>query len=245
MVLIPAGYAQLGNNKDRLRRHLMSIKQVPDRLRKTQVERWLSQWHEAELRVAVKAYWIDRYEVTSKQYAEFMSSAGHRAPGHWTGGVIPAGMDDHPVTHVTYEDAQAYAGWAGKQLPTAAQWVRAFRGDNKQLFPWGDEPEMHRANVAENKGNRPFPSTSPVMATPRDVSTFGVYNLVGNVREIVRDRTFLHGKQAVIFKGSDWSNLGSAYGIASDRTYWLGDKMELPRAQKQQYGFRCVREVSD
>src|SRR5207253_1162661 len=116
------------------------------------------------------AFWIDAFEVTNEQYQRFLLALGHSPPEHWKGTQIPEGKARHPVVGIRHEDAEAYATWAGKKLPTRAQWMRAFRGDTEQLFPWGNEFERDRTNVAENAA---FRTTTPIDATPRDVSPLG------------------------------------------------------------------------
>ena len=75
--------------------------------------------------VKVPSYYIDKREVTNKQYARFVRDTGHAAPPHWKDGQIPENQEDNPVVNVSYNDALAYAAWAGKRLPTKDEWVRA------------------------------------------------------------------------------------------------------------------------
>ena len=185
--------------------------------------------------VKVDAFWIDKYEVTNAQYAAFVRATGHFVPPSWSDGRPPPGKEDHPVTHVRYADAADYAAWAGKQLPTIAQWTRAFRGDDDRMYPWGDQWSADRANVVENKL---FPSgTSPVQASPLDVSPFGVFNLAGNVSEILRERTVQNGVTTAITKGANSEATGAIYATAPFRVFLIGEAC-LDRLT----GFRCVIE---
>ena len=105
------------------------------------------------------------------------------------------GLDDHPVVHVSWEDASAYAAWEGKQLPTEAQWERAARyGNDAMPFVWGDELEPggeHLANIwqgefpREDLGLDGFQGTAPIRSFPPN--ELGLYDMAGNVWEWTRD----------------------------------------------------------
>lgn len=236
MILIEAGFARLGTDPDQVTAHLRSLPAMQNNNELLEsAQEFLAE--EPVGRVFVPAFRIDPYEVTNAEYAEFLRSTGRAPPRGWSNDKPPAGREDHPVVHVDFPEAEAYAAWAGKQLPTRAQWLRAYRGDDNRLFPWGNDYDPTRANSYENKQINPAAST-PVTATPRDVSPFGVYNLVGNVSEYVRERTFRDGVEVVFTKGADFKNGASVYGVASaQRTY------ELDSRTANNAGFRCVVEL--
>ncbi|MDP1834640.1 MAG: SUMF1/EgtB/PvdO family nonheme iron enzyme [Chlamydiales bacterium] len=75
--------------------------------------------------VDVPSFYVDRHEVTNAEYAAFVADTGHRVPPHWSRGRVPRGYEDEPVVNVSYNDAEAYAAWAGKRLPSEIEWERA------------------------------------------------------------------------------------------------------------------------
>jgi serine/threonine-protein kinase len=235
MVHIEAGYARLGNSAEKIKAHFQSFPPVAGN--PTLMQQAINAATEEPVRrVFVPAFFIDKYEVTNAAYATFLRSTGHKPPAGWDNSEPPAGKGGHPVHNILYRDAEAYATWAKKKLPTREQWMRAFRGDSDALFPWGDDFDASRANVFENKA---FASTSPVEATPRDVSPFNVYNLEGNVCEYLREKTTLLGQPAVYIKGAHFSASGQIYGIGCMQVR-LTENVTSPG-----FGFRCVIEESE
>jgi formylglycine-generating enzyme len=103
--------------------------------------------------VYLDGYYIDKYPVTNSQYQTFLlENPGHTEP------YMPADNESHPVLHVLWRDADAYARWAGKLLPTEAQWEKAARGTDGRIWPWG--------NAYDHTLLPPWPFTRPVGSYP-------------------------------------------------------------------------------
>lgn len=151
----------------------------------------------AERRVELPAFWLDETPVTVEAFARFVSETGHPAPPDWPGGIPPEDRLDHPVVYVSWQDAAAYARWAGKRLPTAAEWEAAARGGDTRPWPWGREWAPGLANTAEARRN----GTTPVWAYPDGAAPCGALDLAGNVWEWVADDHPDGGKQ---LKGGSW-----------------------------------------
>jgi formylglycine-generating enzyme required for sulfatase activity len=224
----------MGSTEEALRRYARSVPELaadPD-VTDYFVSEGLA---DARRKVHVPGFWIDRYEVTNAEYARFLRATRRPAPPRWEGVASPRGLEQHPVVGISHPDALAYADWAGKKLPTDEQWVRAFRGDGDALLPWGDTWEPLRANVRQNDA---FPGSSVVTATPNDVSPFGVYNLVGNVNEMMREPTWRNGKNEIVVRGAFWNSDGFRFGIASVPSHF-----EPEEVVSRSTGFRCVKET--
>ncbi|MBD0315058.1 MAG: SUMF1/EgtB/PvdO family nonheme iron enzyme [Nitrospiraceae bacterium] len=130
--------------------------------------------------VFVDAYLLDRYEVSNKDFKDFMRSTGHPAPAYWDDPRLNA--PTQPVVGVNWEDAQAFCAYRGKRLPTEAEWEKAARGPNAYRYPWGNEFDSSKANYGRNHD-----ATLPVDSYPDGASYYGVYNMAGNVFEWVAD----------------------------------------------------------
>ncbi|MEZ5352646.1 MAG: formylglycine-generating enzyme family protein [Bryobacteraceae bacterium] len=131
--------------------------------------------------IYVDPFYLDQTEVTNKQYDQFLKSTGHRRPFHWRKGIPAEGKDAHPVVNVSWDDAAAYCAWAGKRLPTEAEWERAARGmAEKQMYPWGNRgPTIEDARYGSA-------DTSPVCSAKPN--SFGLCDMIGNVWEWTADR---------------------------------------------------------
>lgn len=139
-------------------------------------------WERPPHDVFVNAFYINQYEVTNGEYARFVEETGHRPPPHWPGGLVPGGLENHPVMYVSFEDAEAYCEWAGGRLPTEAEWERAAKADTARAYPWGNEFDKDLANTWEaGRGG-----SAPVGSYFRGGSPFGVEDLSGNAFEWVQ-----------------------------------------------------------
>ncbi len=214
--------------------------------------------------VMLPAYRIDKYPVTNAQYARFVAATGHRPPGNWAGGKIPKGQALHPVTLVSWYDAERYAKWAGKRLPTEAEWEKAARGSDGRRWPWGETMDASRLNTYYNAGN-----TTPVTHYPLGASPYGVMDMAGNVSEwTASDLKPYVGSEAPVelFK----AKVGVAAASAADRSLqaldaaaegaaykvmrggsWKSDPFStatyhrnysLPHYASDFFGFRCAQD---
>ena len=166
--------------------------------------------------VVLDAYSIDRYEVTNAAFKQFVDATGYvtaaeKNGASWThNGRLwmptegaywraPEGSEsdlsdkmDHPVVHVSWEDARAYCAWAGKRLPTEAEWEKAAKGTEDRIYPWGDTWDGAKCNHGmsdepyydEQDGYR---RTAPVGSFASGMSPYGVHDMAGNVWEWTGD----------------------------------------------------------
>lgn len=131
--------------------------------------------------VKLDAFWIMQTEVTHAQYARCVEDGACTPPNsqRWTD---PA-FANHPVVNVDWEQANAYAKWLGRRLPTEAEWEMAARGMDERIYPWGNEPpDETLANFNFIKGD-----TAPVGNYPDGASPFHAFDMAGNVEEWVAD----------------------------------------------------------
>ncbi|MFZ4986095.1 MAG: serine/threonine protein kinase [Blastocatellia bacterium] len=206
--------------------------------------------------VEVDDFYLDETEVTNEQYKRFLDANPQRpAPAGWTNGqsgrVFPPGEAGVPVTGVSWEDASAFARWAGKRLPTESEWEFAARSRGKYLlYPWGDNWSDNAANALEVRRD-----PSAVDGFPNDRTEQGVLGMVGNVSEWVSDLHLRYDNRQPVFpkcpdcrviRGGNFksSKPGECAGTTrlSDHSTLPADSLE--RAKHLEFlklvGFRCA-----
>lgn len=194
-------------------------------------------------RVSLPTYRIDAYEVTNRQYREFVDAAKATHPPTWPDGRFPPEQALWPVTGITWLEADRYCRWAGKRLPSEAEWEKAARGADAREFPWGD-------TFDEKKGNIGGTSLTPVGSFPEGKSPYGAYDMAGNVSEWVADwyrpypeATYTNpafGERFKVVRNSSWG--GSAGHYTVSHFYRTGYRFYQPPDRRfRDIGFRCAR----
>jgi formylglycine-generating enzyme required for sulfatase activity len=138
--------------------------------------------------VTLDAFWMDQLEVTNAMYALCVNAGGCTEPQNFKSQRRPKyfnnpEFNDYPVIYVTWGQAKTYCEWAGRRLPTEAEWERAGRGDDFRTFPWGED----KADGTFANFNMLVGDTSRVGTYPAGASPFGVLDMAGNVAEWVND----------------------------------------------------------
>jgi formylglycine-generating enzyme required for sulfatase activity len=206
-------------------------------------------------RMNLPAFYIDKYEVTNKRYKRFIDATGYKVPWsqdpavaayawNWQTRMYPEGKGDDPVVLINWEDARAFCTWAGKSLPSEAQWEKAARGTDGKPYPWGDAWEAAKANTIESGVKQ----TAPAGSFKADISEYGVNDLAGNVSEWVEEwfapypgnpmTNYEERNKYKILRGGSWDY---SHSIANGyhRQY------ALPQSQMAAIGFRCVKAADE
>ena len=209
--------------------------------------------------VFLDAFYIDRNEVTNAEYKNFVDATGRQTPRmdafwaepiNWRNGTYPRGRGDHPVVLVSWHDADAYARWARKRLPTEAEWEKAARGTDGRKWPWGNDWDRKKCNTAESF----FRSTQPASSFPEDKSPYGSLNMAGNVTEWTNDwysgNYYSKGHnenprgpskkeagETRVARGGAWDSNIASYARTGYRYYFP------PNTKNASLGFRCAMDV--
>jgi formylglycine-generating enzyme required for sulfatase activity len=193
-------------------------------------------------KVYLDSFEIGKFEITNRQYAQCVRAgicAGSTA--------IQAGRDLHPVTNVTWYEAQAYCRWVGGRLPTEAEWEKAARGTDRRIYPWSENSiDCAKANYQSGCVG----DTSPVGSYESGKSPYNLYDMAGNVWEWANDRYDKNyyqispasnpqgpdAGQYRVLRGGSWNNIKDV-ARASLRSWYT------PVNSSYDVGFRCARDV--
>jgi formylglycine-generating enzyme required for sulfatase activity len=209
--------------------------------------------------VYLDAYWIDQTEVTNAMFAAFLNERGNQiehgetwmradtdaARIHQQGGIwVPdRGYENHPVVEVRWYGAQAYCAWAGRRLPTEAEWEKAARGTEGQIYPWGNNnPSCNLVNFRQCVGD-----TAEVGSYPGGSSPYGALDMAGNVMEWVSDlysETYYSNSPTSnpqgptsgwgILRGGTWASV--PFGVRVTFRFWSCRHS----SSYEDSGFRCA-----
>ncbi len=190
-------------------------------------------------RVYVNAFYMDVTEVSCARYAGFLEETGYPAHEMWDPKID---RPEDPVVGISWHDAAAFAAWAGKRLPTEAEWEKAARGGLKQMrFPWGNEIDRKKTNY-NSFGTAPVKSYSP--------NGYGLYDMAGNVWEWCRD---WYGKEYYLIgtsknpggpgQGDRKVVRGGAWFCNPDAVRAANRHKNNPDIGSFNIGFRCVKDA--
>jgi formylglycine-generating enzyme len=207
--------------------------------------------------VTLSDFEIDATEVTVERYQRCVA-ASVCAPPSFAIGDTRFDMPTFPITHVTWEDADAYCRFAGGRLPTEAEWELAARGKNDNTFPWGKIYNPHLANhgsFAEEPtdGRDGFVGLAPVGSFPDGATPTGLYDMAGNAAEWVADWYDRDEQQFGYRRGAQVNPKGPPFGPYGhvirggsfrDGAHWMRSAARrASNSAERAVGFRCAADV--
>ena len=192
--------------------------------------------------VTLDGFYMDKTEVTVGQFKVFLDDTSYSWGGNWDSVASKSPTDDHPMIWVTWNDATAYAEWAGKRLPTEAEWEYAARGGSQgQRYSWGNDIDDTEANYGGNVGKTTLVGNYPA-------NGYSLYDMTGNVYEWCVDwyDENYYTSQLMINpvgpeNGSKRVLRGGAWRQTNSNTFRLAYRNNSnPSDTNNRFGFRCV-----
>jgi len=178
-----------------------------------------------EQRLSPPAFYMDKYEVTTKLYGAFLQGTGRKQPDDWSIQVALVGSGDRPVVNVSWHDADAYCRYYGKRLPTEQEWEKAARGTDGRKYPWGNEEPTSRHALFDTKWNG-YGTLAVVGSHEAGASPYGIQDLAGNVWEWTSSD---YDRSSRVLRGGSWHDPADgletsflSYGNPTDRNGVLG-----------------------
>lgn len=237
MILVPAGPFTMGSDK---------VDTEQQGAEFGSAKPWYLDEH-PEHQVTLPNYFIDRFEITNNQFKRFIDASRAHPPEIWEGDTYPKGYGNYPITGVSWHEASHYCNWAGKRLPTEAEWEKAARGIDRLEFPWGDDFDPKKANT----GASGIGHLLPVGSYPEGISPFGAYDMSGNAWEWVEDwyqpypgsddQNNKYGQKSKVFRGGGYGGGGGHYALPL--FYRTAYRSSIPPDESyMDLGFRCVKD---
>ena len=219
--------------------------------------------------ISLKTFYIDRYPVTNNQFKNFIDETKYSPSDtvhflrQWVNGKIKKGEENFPVVNISYEDAQAYAKWAGKRLPTEAEWQYAAQTGDGRIWPWGNKV-MQKAKTEKNisttltlvdygKPDPKYCNTGDgklytVGKYKKGINPFGVADLTGCVWQLTNDWYQSDSYQYIIMKGGSYYKPGGSWWYVQGGPKPLHYRQMLLRVSQgfernATVGFRCVKDA--
>jgi len=217
--------------------------------------------------IDLQAFYMDKHPVTNIEFKRFLDGSGYKPTDphnflkHWENGRIPTGMENHPVVFVSWEDAQAYARWAEKRLPTEIEWQYAAQTPDMREWPWDQKVTVTRnlnsvtntLTVYELEGIDPKHanlgdgSLYPVGSYPAGANPVGLEDLVGCVWHLTNDIYFSGSYRSIMMKGGSYFKPASSWWYVQGGPRELHYRQQLLRVSQgfernETVGFRCVKD---
>ncbi|MFN8353624.1 MAG: SUMF1/EgtB/PvdO family nonheme iron enzyme [Spirosomataceae bacterium] len=194
-----------------------------------------------------KPFYIDQNLVTNADFSRFLAATRYKPSDsanflkHWQNGKIPTGLENHPVVYISYEDAQAYARWAGKRLPTETEWQYAAQYPDNRAYPWGMQFDSTRCNAGNGH-------TDAIGTYPKGANQLTMNDLVGNVWQLTNDLYQNGSYTFIMLKGGSHFKPTASWWYVQGGPQKLTHRQHLLRVSQgfernATVGFRCVKDA--